>query len=103
MKYFIITNTISNKNYKDILSKIILKKKLVACVKYNKVNNLYWFDENFKRNDEILLTNITKKKNLNKITNEIKKNSNQKLPKIIKIPVNGCNIEYMRCISNVIK
>jgi uncharacterized protein involved in tolerance to divalent cations len=82
------------------ISGILLKKRLAACVKLSRVSSSYIWRGKIERQNEILITVITKKSKIKNVMKEIKKNHSYEAPEIIEIPTGKINPEYSKWVDS---
>ncbi len=85
------------------IADILLKKKMAACIKLQKVKSSYWWKGKLVKENETIVTIITARKNVKKIVSTIKSKHSCEVPEIIEIPVNVKNKDYLEWACNVTK
>jgi len=102
-KYSIMMITTPNKESAKELSKILLLKKLVACVNIiGPINSLYTWEDSIQEDSEFLLICKTKDKIFQShIVDEVIRNHPYDIPEIICLPVNDGNQTYLNWIDQV--
>ena len=99
MSPVVIQTTCSSKKEAKKIAKILIEKKLAACVQILKVNSIYKWDNKLCVDKERLLFIKTKNKNFKKIQRIIKENHSYDLPEIIEIKIANTSKEYLQFIS----
>ncbi|WP_321313868.1 divalent-cation tolerance protein CutA [Halarcobacter sp.] len=99
MKAIIIQTTCSDKNQAKKLAKVLLEKRLAACLQLSNIESFYKWEGEFCNDNEVLLTIKTKKKNFEKIESIIKELHSYDVPEIIAIDVNNISKDYKKFIS----
>jgi len=99
MKFCIIQTTCASKKEAKKIAKILIEKKLAACVQISSVESLYMWNKKLCTDKEKLLFIKSKTKHFEKIESEIKKNHSYDLPEIIKIDINNGSKEYLQFIG----
>jgi len=99
MKPFIIQTTTSSKKEAKKIAKLLIQKKLVACIQISKINSFYKWDGQVCEDKEYLLNIKTKKENYKKIEREIKENHSYDLPEIIGTKIVSLSKEYKNFIN----
>ena len=85
----IIKTTYPKLNQAKNLAKILLTKKLAACVQFSKIESLYQWQNKIVAEKEILVVIKTKANLYQKIEKEILQNHPYKIPQIIWFKVDG--------------
>ncbi|WP_321469100.1 divalent-cation tolerance protein CutA [Halarcobacter sp.] len=99
MKAIIIQTTCSDKNQAKKLAKVLLEKRLAACLQLSNIESFYKWEGEFCNDNEVLLSIKTKKKNFEKIESIIKELHSYDVPEIIAIDVNNISKDYKKFIS----
>ncbi len=99
MKAIIIQTTCSDKNQAKKLAKVLLEKRLAACLHLSNIESFYKWEGEFCNDNEVLLSIKTKKKNFEKIESIIKELHSYDVPEIIAIDVNNISKDYKKFIS----
>ncbi|WP_419770744.1 MAG: divalent-cation tolerance protein CutA [Candidatus Marinarcus sp.] len=99
MKTIIVQTTCANKKEAKNIAKILVKKRLAACVQMSKVKSIYRWNKELCVDKEVLLNIKTKKENFEKIQRKIKENHSYDLPEIIEIKITNASIEYLSFIE----
>lgn len=99
MKPFVVQTTCSSKKEAKLISKVLIKSKLAACIQRTKIKSIYKWDGKVCEDKEYLLTIKTKKQNYKKIQSKIKENHSYDLPEIIGINITNISREYKNFIK----
>ena len=75
MKPVIIVSTFPSKQSVTSIAKLLVKKKLVACVNITKISSVYTWEKKIENRDEYLALFKTTKKNQSSTKKRIKKTS----------------------------
>jgi len=75
VKPVIIVSTFPSKQSVTSIAKLLVKKKLVACVNITKISSVYTWEEKIENRDEYLALFKTTKKNQPTLKKELKKTS----------------------------
>jgi len=86
-EFLIIKTTYPKASEAKKLTKILLNKKLAACVHLSKINSNFFWDNKIINQSEILVTIKTKANLYKKIESEILENHPYKVPQILAIQV----------------
>jgi len=104
MKKFILIQTTYPKPLQARnLAKILLQKKLAACVDFLPVQSSYIWKEKITDSAEILVTIKTKKSLFKEIENHIKKNHPYQVPQIISTAIDQGSSAYLSWLDSVLK
>mgnify|MGYP000308838897 CR=1 FL=1 len=103
MKTSIVQTTCSSKKEAKKIAKILIKKKLAACVQIIKIQSMYRWDNKVCVDKERLLFIKTKKEYFKKIKRKIKENHSYDLPEIIEIKITNASKEYLQFIGESTK
>lgn len=101
MKKFIqIITTVENKKEAEKIAKILLEKKLAACIQIIEgIESHYWWKGKIEKAKEILIFIKTKESLFRKVEKIIKEKHPYQLPEIIGIPVLKGSKEYLKWIE----
>jgi len=102
MNLIIIETTFSKISKAKKLAKILLEKKLTACVQFTSINSAYIWQEKIQNSKEILLTIKTKESLFDKIAQIIKDNHEYELPEIISKKITASD-DYSRWLKSSLK
>jgi len=96
VKPVIIVSTFPSKQSVTSIAKLLVKKKLVACVNITKISSVYTWEEKIENRDEYLALFKTTKKNQSVLKKELKKLHPYDVPEIVEINVESVNQPYMK-------
>jgi len=96
VKPVIIVSTFPSKQSVTSIAKLLVKKKLVACVNITKISSVYTWEEKIENRDEYLALFKTTKKNQLTLKKELKKLHPYDVPEIVEINVESINQPYMK-------
>jgi len=96
VKPVIIVSTFPSKQSVTSIAKLLVKKKLVACVNITKISSVYTWEEKIENRDEYLALFKTTKKNQSALKKELKKLHPYDVPEIAEINVESVNQPYMK-------
>ena len=97
--YCLISTTTDTKENADTITKILLDKKLIACVQSSIIKSAYHWQGKIAESEEILLQMKTKKSLFKKIQTEIEQLHAYEVPEIIMVPIAGANALYLQWIE----
>ena len=96
MKPVIIVSTFPSKQSVTSIAKLLVKKKLVACVNITKISSVYTWEKKIENRNEYLALFKTTKKNQSVLKKELKKLHPYDVPEIVEINVESINQPYMK-------
>jgi len=99
MKPFLVQTTTNSYKEAKKIAKVLIKKKLAACIQISKIESFYEWDNTICEDKEYLLSIKTKKENYKKIEREIKENHSYDLPEIIGTKIVSLSKEYKNFIK----
>jgi periplasmic divalent cation tolerance protein len=94
MKTIVIQTSCGTKKEAHKIAKLLIHKKLAACVHMSYINSFYNWENQFCGDKEYLLTIKTKKNNYKKIERKIKENHSYDVPEIIALPIKKLDKNY---------
>ena len=97
----LVITTCKNNREAEKLSNMLLKKKLSACVKNQKIKSSYWWKGKIEKSNEILLTAVVNKSKVESVMEAIRKNHSYEVPEIIEVPVGRAGESYWRWVLSV--
>lgn len=101
MKYLITFITCANQAEAKKIAKVLLKKKLAACINIiPKVESLFWWEGKIDKAPELLLVVKTKKSLFKKLLIEVKSLHSYSCPEIIALPIIDGNKEYLKWLDD---
>ena len=95
MEPVIIISTFPSKQSVTSIAKLLVKKKLVACVNITKISSVYTWEEKIENRGEYLALFKTTKKNQLTLKKELKKLHPYDVPEIAEININSINKSYL--------
>lgn len=96
----IVLITADSKKTSKAIIKLLLEKRLAACIQeLPQVNSAYWWKGRIRKSREIPLVIKTVKQHLNKIITEVKKIHPYEVPEIISADIRGGSADYIRWIK----
>ena len=99
MRPFIVQTTTNSKKEAKKIAKLLVKKRLAACVQISQIESFYEWNNKVCEDKEYLLNIKTKKENYKKIKREIKENHSYDLPEIIGTKIVSLSKEYKNFIK----
>jgi len=98
--FMIIKTTYPNLRDSKKLAKILLEKKLAACVQFSKIESSYFWEGKIVADKEILVSIKTKADFYLKIEEIIQKNHSYKIPQILGITIDKASPSYLNWIES---
>lgn len=99
MSIVVIQTTCSNDEEARKIAKILIEKKLAACVQMSEIESFYMWQDEFCNDKEVLLNIKTKKENFKKIQSKIKELHSYDVPEIICINIENVSKDYKKFIG----
>jgi periplasmic divalent cation tolerance protein len=93
--FCIITTTTDTQENADVITQMLLVKKLVACVQSSTIQSTYHWQGEIHNSAEILLTMKTKRSLFEKVQTEIEHLHTYDVPEIIMLPIISANQSYL--------
>ncbi len=97
--YCIITTTTDTKENAEVITRVLLEKKLVACVQSATIQSAYHWQGKIIQSEEIRLQIKTKMSLYETIQTKIEHLHTYDVPEIIMVPMAGANPEYLQWIE----
>ena len=98
--YSIIITTYPDKETAKKIARLLVEKRLAACVQMLPVESVYLWQSKICDDNEIALFIKTKTKLFDKIKDAIKENHGYEVPEIIQIPITDGLPEYLKWIDD---
>jgi len=102
-EYIQVMTTIDDLGKANKLSKLLVEKKLAACVQLMKVKSTYRWEGKIQSEIEYLLLIKTKKELYKELERVIKENHPYQVPEILAIPVIAGYSDYLDWVSQEVK
>ncbi|AXH08635.1 divalent-cation tolerance protein CutA [Malaciobacter halophilus] len=99
MKPILVQTTTNSIKEAKKISKILLEKKLAACIQVSKIDSFYVWKDDFCEDEEFLISIKTKKENFEKIERKIKELHSYDVPEIISFKIDSLSKEYKSFLS----
>ena len=96
MEPVIIVSTFPSKQSVTSIAKLLVKKKLVACVNITNISSIYAWKGKIQNQSEYLALFKTTKKNQSKLKKELQKLHPYDIPEIAEINVDSINQSYLK-------
>ncbi|MCL2804645.1 MAG: divalent-cation tolerance protein CutA [Treponema sp.] len=97
--YSITITTVSGKEAAAAISRLLVEKRLAACVQMFPVESIYSWQDKICQDNEIVLFIKSKTALFNEIKAFIKENHSYEVPQIIQVPVTDGLAEYLKWID----
>jgi len=98
--YIIIQSTVKRKKDAKKLAKLLIEKKLAACIQVSKIKSFYMWENKLCKDKEKLLSIKTKKEHYKKVEKILKKNHPYETPEIISMGIKKGSKEYFSFIKD---
>lgn len=94
--FIVVFVTVPNRAEAKKLAKLLLEKKLAACVSIvPKIESHYWWKGKLEKASELLLIIKTRKTLFPKLAAQVRKNHSYSVPEIISLPVADGSKAYL--------
>jgi periplasmic divalent cation tolerance protein len=97
--FCIIITSCNNKEIKDNIVKILLKKKLAACIQVSNAESSYVFKGKVHNDDEIIIKIKTRLSLYSKVEEIIKELHDYQIPQIIAVPMLKVSDDYKKWLD----
>lgn len=101
-EFIIIKTTYSKLSEAKKLAKILLEKKLAACVQFSKIESAFIWQNKISYEKEILISIKTKANFYKMIEKEIIKNHPYKVPQILALKIDNGLSSYFNWIDQIV-
>lgn len=99
-EYRVVFTTASNVAEAEKIADCLLNNKQAACINiFEKVMSRYWWEGKIEKTEEAMMIIKTKRENINKVIEIIKKEHSYKVPEIIALPIMEGNPDYLKWIN----
>jgi len=99
--YIVIFVTTTDPEEAQLISKVLLEQKKVACANIvHKINSSFWWQGKIDSTQESLIIMKTKASQLTEIVRLVKELHRYEVPEIIAFPIIGGNQDYLEWIGN---
>lgn len=99
MKVIVIQTTCLNEKEAKKLSRVLVEKKLAACVQILPINSYYIWENRLCNDNEVLLNIKTRKSNFKTISKFILENHSYDVPEIVVFEINMISKDYKNFIK----
>lgn len=101
--YSIVYTTIDNEEKAENICKILIEKKLAACINTFPIKSFYKWKGKFETNNEIAMIIKTKTKLVEKVVKCIKKNHSYEIPAIFSISIKKGDADFFNWMDQSLK
>jgi len=101
-EYSVIITTFGDKESAATISKLLVEKKLAACVQMFPVESIYFWQDKICQDNEVTLFIKSKTSMFENIKAFIRKNHSYEVPEIIQIPITDGLPEYLKWIDGCV-
>ena len=102
-EFIIINTTYPNLKGAKNLARILLEEKLAACVQFMEIQSDYFWHEEIKSDQEILVKIKTINANYDQIEKIILRNHEYEIPQIVATKINKGLKPYLNWIGSIVK
>lgn len=99
----VIHSTFPSKKQAQKIAKRLCQRGLAACVQTNKIKSSYIWQGKFYKENEVLLSMKTRKRNYKKIAKYLSRHHPYKVPEIIAFKIDKINKAYKKWLRQVSK
>ncbi|MDR0631784.1 MAG: divalent-cation tolerance protein CutA [Holosporaceae bacterium] len=99
----IILTTTDSEGESEKLAQVLLKEKLAACVRIQRIKSHYWWNKKIECANEYLLMIKTRASLFAEISELIRKNHSYETPEIVQIPITDGSQKYLEWIGSVME
>jgi periplasmic divalent cation tolerance protein len=100
-RYCVVLTTCGDKDEAEGLARLLVEKRLAACVQISGVTSVYEWEKEIQRDDELLLVIKARADLYGEIEGAISDNHSYEVPEIIKIPIEEGLDAYLGWIDEV--
>ena len=101
-KLLLIITTVPNQLMAEKLAKLLIKKKVAACVSMKEIKSIYKWQENIEEDKEFEITIKSLPENSKEITHIVKENITYEVPQLI-YKIFDADISYFNWVKESIK
>lgn len=99
MDAILVYITVENQRQSELISKILLEKRLASCVNIVEgLHSMYWWEGQIQSTKEILLLVKTRKELFEKLCTEVQLLHSYQIPCIIALPIVASHVDFMKWI-----
>ena len=99
-EYSILISTFADKESAKSIAKLLVKRRLAACVQIFPIESVYLWKDEICEDNEIVLFIKSKSTLFDKISETIKENHSYEVPEIVQIPITDGLSEYLQWIDD---
>ncbi|MHB8146685.1 MAG: divalent-cation tolerance protein CutA [Vulcanimicrobiaceae bacterium] len=100
-KYNVVITTAANAGDAETLARLLLEKKLAACVQVYPIKSYYTWKGDVKSDDEHILLVKAKAADYSTIEATIKDKSTYDVPEVVQVPITNGSSAYLAWIDEV--
>lgn len=98
--YIVVLVTVPTQEKADDLAKLLVMRKLAACVnRSGPVRSVYWWEGKIEEAEEYLLIIKTGRNKFSRLVEEIKNAHPYTVPEIVGLPIIEGNMDYLNWIA----
>lgn len=93
--------TVSNMHEAKKIGRLLLEKRLAACVNIlDAMQSLYWWEGTVQESREVVLIAKTTRRLVSELTTAVKENHSYECPCIVSLPIEAGNPAFLKWISD---
>jgi periplasmic divalent cation tolerance protein len=99
-RHTIVITTCQNHDEAEALAKVVLNARLAACVHWNEIQSMYWWNGKMIKSPEVRLMLKTRQNLVEKLMTAVKLNHSYKVPQVIAIPIIAGSKDYLDWVDS---
>ena len=104
IQYIVVFVTVPNAEEAQVLGRVLLEQKLIACVNIvPKVDSMFWWEGKIDRADECLLIMKTRRAVFQDLVEAVKGRHSYSVPEILALPIIAGQDDYLAWIGETVQ
>ena len=99
-EYSLIITTCENRETAKAIAKLLVERRLVACVQMIPIDSIYLWKEKICEESETMLLIKSRKILFEEVVIAIRENHTYEIPEVVQIPITGGLSEYLKWIDD---